>query len=66
MCFRLQVRRETPTLLGPLQRAKLNHWKQIQFLKRRVFQFLEYRGMDKIRNPSNSQYINAWFLILRS
>jgi hypothetical protein len=26
MCFRPQVRRETPTLLGPLERANLNHW----------------------------------------
>jgi hypothetical protein len=26
ICFRPQVRRETPTLLGDLERANLNHW----------------------------------------
>jgi hypothetical protein len=26
MCFRLHVRRETPILLGPLEKANLNHW----------------------------------------
>jgi hypothetical protein len=50
ICFRPQVKggKKTPTLLGPLERANLNHWvgvffppstwgrKQIQFLKHRV------------------------------
>jgi hypothetical protein len=26
ICFHPQVRWETPTLLGPLERADLNHW----------------------------------------
>jgi hypothetical protein len=26
ICFHPQVRGETPTLLGPLERANLNHW----------------------------------------
>jgi hypothetical protein len=30
-------------------------WKQTQFPKRCVFQFLEFRTMDKVQNPSNSE-----------
>jgi hypothetical protein len=26
ICFHVQVSRETPPLLGPLERANLNHW----------------------------------------
>jgi hypothetical protein len=63
ICFRPQTRGDTPTLLGPLERElqSLNDqtqvslhpfiWgrKQIQFLKRCVFLYLEFRTMD--RNP---------------
>jgi hypothetical protein len=55
---------ETPTQLGTLERADLNHWtqlsrcspptwgrKQVQFPKR-VFQYLEFQMMDKSRNPA--------------
>jgi hypothetical protein len=53
---------ETPTLLGLLGRANLNHWivvltwgrKQIQFLKR-VLLFLEYQTMDKVQKPFNPE-----------
>jgi hypothetical protein len=52
--------REGATQLGPLERANLNErsrlarlrgQKQIQFLKRRVFYFLEYRATEKSQNP---------------
>jgi hypothetical protein len=49
ICFRLQVKvgETTPTQLGPLERANLNHW------KRRVF--LEFRTMEKVqKNFMNS------------
>jgi hypothetical protein len=52
ICFRPQVRRGgRHTLLGPLDRVNLNHWilslltwgrKQVQFLKRCVFLYLEF------------------------
>jgi hypothetical protein len=45
MCFHPQVRGETPTLLGPLERANLNHWTRVLYF------FLEYRMMDKAQNP---------------
>jgi hypothetical protein len=33
ICFRPQVRgEETPTLLGPLDRANLNHWTNVSSL----------------------------------
>jgi hypothetical protein len=75
ICFHPQVNGETPTLLGPSERANQVQWlklvlseglnwvgvspftwgrKQIQFPKRRVFYFLEYRTMDKVRKPRNS------------
>jgi hypothetical protein len=38
--------RETPPLLGPLERANLNHW--IQFSKRCVLWFLECWMMDMV------------------
>jgi hypothetical protein len=55
---------KTPTQLGSLERANLNHWtgifspftwvrKQIHFPKCRVFQSLEYRTMEKVQKPSN-------------
>jgi hypothetical protein len=52
ICFRPQVKvgKKTPTQLGPLERANLNHW--IQFPKRRVF--LEYRTMEKVQKNSVS------------
>jgi hypothetical protein len=43
-----------PTLLGPLERANFNHWIWIQFPKRCVFLYLEFRTMDKDQKPSNS------------
>jgi hypothetical protein len=42
---------KTPTQLDPLERE----WKRIQFPKRCVFYFLEYRMMDKVQKPSNSE-----------
>jgi hypothetical protein len=54
---------KTPTLLGPLERANLNHWtnwgrKQIQFPKRCFFSlvFRKIRTMDKVRKPNISVY----------
>jgi hypothetical protein len=31
ICFRPQVRWETPAVLGPLERANFNHWKTCQY-----------------------------------
>jgi hypothetical protein len=51
ICLRPQVKgikRKPPILLGPLERANLNHWTngqiQIQFPKRRVFSFNKKSG----------------------
>jgi hypothetical protein len=66
-----------PTLLGPLERANLNHWIQLFIRDPKrvgvshrphlrtetdpVFEtlpclfFVEYRTMDKVQNPSNSE-----------
>jgi hypothetical protein len=65
ICFRPRVRGKTPTQLGPrLAFSKGPNWvgvvlliwgrKQIQFPKRRIFYFLEYRTMGKVHKPSNS------------
>jgi hypothetical protein len=44
ICFRLQVKEEkTPTQLGPLGRANLNH----------CFYFQKHRRMEKVQTPSN-------------
>jgi hypothetical protein len=40
--------REKPTLLGPLERADL------QFPKRCVFWYVDFRMMDEVQKPSNS------------
>jgi hypothetical protein len=46
MCFRPQMRgRDTPTLLGPLERFNLNYWTYS----------LEFQTMDKAQNPSNPE-----------
>jgi hypothetical protein len=65
-CFRPQVRRKTPTQLGPVERANLNIWTQLsrcsrprlrmQKISSRVLYFLEYRTMEKIQKPSNSEF----------
>jgi hypothetical protein len=44
--------------------------KQIQFLKGCAFQFLEFRTMHKVQNPSNSEYAEVsqfvgWGYILK-
>jgi hypothetical protein len=56
---------EVPTLLGPLERANINHWNHLPpphlrmetdtFPKRCVFLYLEFRTMDKVQKPSNSE-----------
>jgi hypothetical protein len=46
---------KTHTLFGPLERANMSGRKQIQFPKRCVFYFLEYRLMDNVQKPSNSE-----------
>jgi hypothetical protein len=35
-------------------------WKQIQFPKHCAFLFLEYRAIEKVKNPSNSENKNAY------
>jgi hypothetical protein len=59
ICFRPQVRRwgETPTLLGPLKRANLNHWVTETDPVSETSCFLVFRfgTMDKVRKPSNSE-----------
>jgi hypothetical protein len=39
MCFRSQMRAETTTLLGPLERANFSHWVQINMLSVRLRDF---------------------------
>jgi hypothetical protein len=55
-----QRERDMPTLLGPLEEANPNHWPKglnrvgnIQFPK--LLWCLDYRTMDRIREPSNSE-----------
>jgi hypothetical protein len=67
MCFHPQVMGETPTLMGPLERANLSHWTQqsgclppspenrnMQFPKRSLV-LLECQTMGKGQKPSNSE-----------
>jgi hypothetical protein len=44
ICFHPQVRRETPALLGPLEKANLNQ---------------SYWTMNKVQKPSNSEDLSV-------
>jgi hypothetical protein len=59
ICFRPQVRGwETPTLLGPLERANLNHSPHLRKETDPVSETLcslEYRTVDKVQKPSNPE-----------
>jgi hypothetical protein len=70
ICFRPQVMGETPTLLGPLERANLYHRIRVSsppppqspengnrssFRKRCVFLHLEFRTMENVYKCSNSE-----------
>jgi hypothetical protein len=55
ICFRPQVSGgKTPIQLGAFSPLTWGR-KQIQFPKCRVFYFLEYRTMEKVQKPSNSE-----------
>jgi hypothetical protein len=46
--------KETPTLLGSLERINSNYWNPVI---PSVFQYLEFWTMDKIKVPSDSEYL---------
>jgi hypothetical protein len=46
-------KRETPTLLGPLERANLNH--KSSFRNDVFSSYLEFRAMDKVQKPIDSE-----------
>jgi hypothetical protein len=46
---------EAHTLLGPLQRANLNHLNGLQFPKRCVSTHLEFQAMDQVLKPDDSE-----------
>jgi hypothetical protein len=43
--------RETPTLLGPLERANLNHWYRSSFHNAVLSSSVEFRTMNKVQKP---------------
>jgi hypothetical protein len=59
ICFRPQVRgQETPTQLGPLERASFNpieDGNRFSFRNVALFSFLEYRTMDKVQKRSSPE-----------
>lgn len=61
--------RETPTLLGPLERANFNHCfspedGKSSSLRNVVFpSFLEYGTIDKFQTPSNTESKEIVFLL---
>jgi hypothetical protein len=50
------------TLLGSLEKANLNHWtrSQLQFPVHCTFYYLEFRMIDKVQKPSNSEQNLFW------
>jgi hypothetical protein len=54
---------KTPTLLGPIERANLNHW--IQFPKRYVFSLLFMKNPDDGQSPK-TQYLCVLYTIVRT
>jgi hypothetical protein len=52
ICFRPQMRGETPTLLGPLERANRNHWTSgpLKYAgkSRPGFDFLQYYFIEQL------------------
>jgi hypothetical protein len=49
------VGEKTPTQLGPLERANLNHWTERDPVSETSCS-LEYQTMERVQNPSNSVF----------
>jgi hypothetical protein len=67
ICFRPQVRGETPTLLGPLERANLKRLRRETYpVSETLFFFLVSRIPDDGQSPKTQQFPCSLFLLTRS